>query len=300
MRGEFAQPRAPVARRGLGDDNHIGLVAGFARQAFGALRRKPRAIDHEGGEALRRRRDQLAADRRRQPGTREQRLAHFAVVAETLDHATHRKFGQFRAGIDRERNRRLARADFGERRRDADGNAGAQGDGALGEGVAYRRAVDQFRLGEQRRTRQNRRRYVGLIVGERGNQRMRRIGGAGEIIGERAAHQRRGIVEQRHHARFRRRVGCARPAPSKDRREPARRRPRNVARPKLSLPTARNYERSWATASFSRRPRKLGFTQQSVTFYGKFPLNDATKLEQLERKRHGGAILPDPARRPSA
>ena len=100
-------------------------------------------------------------------------------------------------------------------------------------------------------------------------------------------------------SRFRRRVGCARPAPSKDRREPARQRPRNVARPKLSLPTARSYERSWATASFSRRPRKLGFTQQSVTIYGKFPLNDATKLERPRGKdvaARSCLILPDDPR----
>ena len=203
MRDEIAHALAPVALGGVGDDDDIGLVARFAGEPLGPFGRQPAAIGDEGGETGRRRIDEIVAHRGGEPGAREQRLAHLAVVAEALDHATHRKFGKIGAGIDGKRNRRLAHADLGQRRADAGGHAGAQRDRALRKSVADRGAVDEFGFGQERRAREDRRRDVGLVACKRGDDGARRLDRAGEIVGERPAHERRGIVEKRGEGDFR-------------------------------------------------------------------------------------------------
>ena len=97
--------------------------------------------------------DELAADRAGEPRPRQQRLADFAIVAETREQAAHRGFSEIGAGVQDERDRRLARAAAGERGGDCRGHMRAARDRGLRESVAERGELYQLGFQQERRTR---------------------------------------------------------------------------------------------------------------------------------------------------
>ena len=161
---------------------------------------QPVAARGEFRQRARGRGGEFVAQRRGQIGARRQGVANLGVVAEALEQSPQRARPEVGVEIVGKRDRRLAPADFRQRRRDSRRQARPPGDGALGGGVAGRGEIDEFGLGQQRRPAEHHRGDVGLVGGERQHDRARRLERAGERLGERAAHQSRWVVEHRGEA----------------------------------------------------------------------------------------------------
>ena len=215
---------------GVADDGRRRLLARVASDALGALGGEPVAARREFGQRARGRGGEFVAQRRRQIGARRQSVADLGVVAEALEQAPQRARPDVGVEIVGERDRRLAPADFRQRRRNSRRQARPPSDGALRGGVAGRGEIDELGLGQQRRPAEHHCGDVGLVGGERQHDRARRVERAGERLGERAAHQSRWVVEHRGEAKLglgalvSRKIGVEdRPAPG---RSPLRRAPR--------------------------------------------------------------------------
>jgi acyl dehydratase len=181
----------------LGGDLDVGFFTGFARQAPGFFRRQPGVAGHESRNRLRRRAGEVRTKRRRQIWPRQKRRAQVGVMTMALDHPANGKRQQLRARIDGKRNQGFASTDFGERGGDRSRHRRPKSDGRLREGVRGGGAVDEFRIGKQRRAGEHDRSNIRMVFGKREHHVMRYMGGAREIFGKSAANERRRIVKQR-------------------------------------------------------------------------------------------------------
>ena len=117
-------------------------------------------------------------------------------MAIALDHPADGKFQQLRARVAGEGNQGLAGADLGERRSHRSRHPRPKSNRRLREGIGGGGALDEFRIGKQRRTCEHNRGNIGTVVGKSEHHIMRHIGGAREALGKRAANERRGMIEE--------------------------------------------------------------------------------------------------------
>jgi hypothetical protein len=180
-----------VGTRGHRDDGALASLAGLLLEALGL----GPAASREGVQASRQGSRQGQADLDRQIGPAQQHLAHRGFVAEPLDDPLEAAIGDPSARVGEQVEHGVARADFGERPRDGRGNPGAAGDRPLSRGVGESRLVDEFRVAQDRRMFEHRRRDVALVLKEARERSPRRVRRACQGLRHRGADGGRRVVE---------------------------------------------------------------------------------------------------------
>ena len=175
---------------------HRRLLAGVARDAFGATGLEPFPRGHEARQRLRELGDQRLARRRRQILACEQRLADRAEMSEALDEAVERERRDLGARVLDHHQAGLRRADLGDGGRHRGSESPTVRDRELRRRRPGRHRIDEIGLDQERRMLQHPTRDLGLIDRQAKDHHQRRVLTEGKRPRERRAHQRRWIVER--------------------------------------------------------------------------------------------------------